>query len=316
MTRVIFMGTPDFAVPSLEAVAALPAVDIVAVVTQPDRPAGRGHALLPSAVKQRAQAMGLSVWSPASLRDPAAQAQLRDAAPDLFVVAAYGEILRPALLAIPPRGAINVHGSVLPRHRGASPVAGALLAGDEEAGVTIMLMDEGMDTGPILATRAIPVRPEHTRGTLMAELAVLGAQLLAETLPRWIAGELEPQPQPEGATVTRLIRKADGALRWELPAAQLARQVRAYDPWPGTFTHWQGQTLKVLAARPLPDDVEPPPPAASGTVAHTPAGLLVATGDGWLQLERVQLAGKKAMDAQAFVNGYGEVVGSVLGGVA
>ncbi len=217
-TRVVFMGTPDFAVPSLEAVAALPGVEVVCVVTQPDRRAGRGQQLQPSPVKARARAMGMLVWAPDSLKHAEEQARLRALAPDVLVVVAYGEILRRAVLEIPAHGALNVHASLLPRHRGAAPIVGALLAGDEETGVTVMLMDRGMDTGPILATRTLSVRPAHTRDTLTEELARLGAGLLAETLPRWLAGQIVPQPQPtEGATYTRLIRKEDGQLDWSRP---------------------------------------------------------------------------------------------------
>ncbi|MDQ4075134.1 MAG: methionyl-tRNA formyltransferase [Chloroflexota bacterium] len=314
MKRALFMGTPAFAVPSLEALAALKEVEITCVVTQPDRPAGRGRTLQPSAVKARALELQLPVWTPENLKAEAEQIKLRELAPDVLVVAAYGEILRPAVLDIPPYGAINVHASLLPRHRGAAPVAGALLSGDEETGVTIMLMDEGMDTGPILARRAIPIREDHTRGTLTEELAQLGADLLTETLPRWLAGEIEPQPQDdEAATYTRLIRKEHGQLDWDRPATELANQVRAFDPWPSTYTTWQGQRLKVLEANVLqertglPDDVPP------GTVVRAGEAIAAATGDGWLELRRVQLAGKTATDTEEFVKGYQAFVGSVLG---
>lgn len=313
-TRIVFMGTPDFAVPSLEAVAALPDMQIVCVVTQPDRPAGRGNPVRPSAVKARARELGFPVWTPENLKEPAAQGQLRDLAPDLLVVVAYGEILRRTVLDIPRDGAINVHGSLLPRHRGAAPVAGALLAGDTEAGITIMLMDEGMDTGPMLAQRAIPVRPDHTAATLSADLARLGAALLAETLPRWVAGQLAPEPQDHAAaTPTRLLRREHGRLDWTRPARDLANQVRAFDPWPGTFTTWAGRQLKVLRATETTDGSLPSAEVRSGTVAQQGEHVAIATGDGWLGLHTVQLEGKKAMGAQDFVNGYPSFLGSVLG---
>jgi methionyl-tRNA formyltransferase len=308
------MGTPEFAVPSLEAVAALDGMEIVCVVTQPDRPAGRGQSTRPSAVKARALELGLPVWTPENLKEPERQAQLRDLAPDLLVVVAYGEILRRAVLDIPHRGAINVHGSLLPRHRGAAPVQGALLVGDEEAGITIMLMDEGMDTGPMLAKRSIPMRPDHTAATLSDDLSRLGADLLAETLPRWLAGEIEPEPQDDSAaTKTRMLKKEHGRLDWSRPARELANQVRAFDPWPGTFTMWRGQQLKVLRAREAvgweASSQQHPP----GTVAQQGERVAIATGEGWLELHLVQLQGKKALAEREFVNGYRDFVGSVLG---
>lgn len=313
MTRVVFMGTPAFAVSSLEAVAALPGIEIVSVVSQPDRPVGRGQAVQASAVKARAVALGLPVWTPDSLKGAEAQQTLRDLAPDVLVVVAYGEILRRTVLEIPPHGAINVHASLLPRHRGAAPIAGALLAGDAETGVTIMRMDVGMDTGPMLATRALPIQPHHTGGTLTEELAHLGAELLAETLPRWLAGEIVPQEQDhEAATATRLIRKEDGKLDWQRPARDLANQVRAFDPWPGTFTTWKGQPLKILRATALPAHADLPA-AAPGSVVEQGGTLAIATGEGWLHPESLQLPGKKPMPAAAFTNGYRDFVGSVLG---
>jgi methionyl-tRNA formyltransferase len=313
MTGAVFMGTPAFAVPSLEAMASLDAIEIACVVTQPDRPAGRGQGLRPSPVKTRALELGLPVWTPDNLRGEESQSRLRELAPELLVVVAYGEILRREVLGIPPHGAINVHASLLPRHRGASPINAALLAGDEETGVTIMLMDEGMDTGPVLATRAIPILPHHTAGTLGEELSHLGARLLAETVPRWLAGELEPRQQPEGgATYTRLIHKVEGELDWTRAAHDLANQVRAYDPWPGTFTTWEGKQLKVLAAREANPSEWPEPPAP-GTVARQGEQVTVATGDGWLLLETVQLEGRKAQPAATFIHGYPAFEGSRLG---
>nr|MBA2388657.1 methionyl-tRNA formyltransferase [Geodermatophilaceae bacterium] len=215
ITKVVFMGTPEFAVPSLEVVAALEEVEIITVVTQPDRPAGRGRAMRPSAVKVRAEMLGLPVWTPPNLKGEVAQARLRELAPHLFVVVAYGEILRRAVLEIPPLDAVNVHASLLPRHRGASPIAAALLAGDPVTGVTIMQMDEGMDTGPVLAMRGLPILAHDTLGTLSARLAELGAELLAETLPDWIENLIEPQPQQhDAATYTTLLRREAGRLDW------------------------------------------------------------------------------------------------------
>lgn len=308
--RTLFLGTPDFAVASLDAVAALSDLDLVHVISQPDRPAGRGKQLRPSPVKARAEALGLPVWTPEKLRGPEALERLRALDPELLVVVAYGEILRPAVLAMPRLGAINVHASLLPRHRGASPIAAALLAGDAETGVTIMQMDEGMDTGPMLTTGAIPIRPEHTLATLSDDLATLGATLLAETLPRYLVGEIVPQPQDhEAATYTRLIRKEDGRLDWTRPATDLANQVRAYDPWPGTFTEWNGQLLKVIAVQAEAEVSE----ARPGTVQREGNVIRVATGEGWLRLDTVQPPGKRPMAARDFANGAAGFVGSVVG---
>ena len=304
------MGTPDFAVASLEAVAACPAIELVQVISQPDRPAGRGRALRPAPVKARAEALGLPVWTPEKLRGAEAVERLRALEAELFVVVAYGEILRPAVLALPHLGALNVHASLLPRHRGAAPIAWALLEGDRETGVTLMEMDAGMDTGPMIAERAIPIRPDHTLATLSDELAALGARLLAELLPRWVGGELRATPQPhDAATYTRLIRKEDGRLDWTRPATALANQVRAFDPWPGTFTEWEGEPLKISAARAEAGPASAPP----GTVERVGGAVRVATGDGWLALDRVQPPGKRPMTAQAFANGAKGFVGVRLG---
>ncbi|MGB0387476.1 MAG: methionyl-tRNA formyltransferase [Ardenticatenaceae bacterium] len=312
-TKVVFMGTPTFAVPSLEGLVGLDGVEVVSVVTQPDRPSGRGRKLRPSAVKARALELGLPVWTPESLKNADEQQRLRDLVPDVLVVVAYGEILRRAVLDIPPYGALNVHGSLLPRHRGASPIAGALLAGETETGVTIMLMDEGMDTGPILTMERVPISQDDTRGTLFDKLSTLGADLLAETLPRWLAGEIEAQAQDhDAATYRRLIHKKHGKLKWKKAARQLANQIRAFDPWPGTFTTWRGKTLKILAATALPADSDLPT-APPGTVVQANRVVAITTGEGWLAPQKVQLAGKKAMPIKVFTNGYRDFVGSQLG---
>lgn len=311
MARVVFMGTPDFAVPALEALA--DAHQVVGVVTQPDRPAGRGQRLAPSPVKQAALERGLPLFQPQSLRTPEAVAQLAAWEPEVIVVAAFGQILRQDVLNLPPRshGCLNVHASLLPRWRGAAPVAAAILAGDAVTGVTIMLMDAGLDTGPILAQREEPIRPDDTRATLQERLALLGTELLIETLPPYLAGDLLPRPQPEeGVTYAKQLRKEDGLLDWSLPAAELDRRVRALTPWPGAFTMWRGRRLKVLRAVPLPGWRGDAPP---GTVVALADGVAVATGKGVLRLEEVQLAGKRPMDMATFIRGQREFVGSRLG---
>lgn len=307
--RVIFMGTPQFAVPCLEALAER--YEIVAVVTRPDRPASRGRKLSAPAVKKAADALGLPVLQPESLRQEEVVARLRDLVPRAMVVAAYGRILGPEVLDIPPAGVINVHPSLLPKYRGASPIAGALLAGEEETGVTIMLMDAGMDTGPILAQRAIEIRPEDTTGSLEERLASQGAELLVETLPLWLEGRIDAQPQDEAiATHTKLISKEDAVIDWTLPAVELWHRVRAYNPRPGARTWWRGSLLKVLRARPEAgwEGKEKP-----GRVVDLRSRVAVATSDGALFLDEVQLAGRRAMNTEAFVRGQSDFVGSLLG---
>jgi methionyl-tRNA formyltransferase len=306
--RLIFMGTPAFAVPSLEALAAR--YDIAAVVTQPDRAASRGRRLVAPAVKEAALALGLLVMQPRSLRREEEVAELRELEPQAIVVVAYGQILRPHVLSIPPAGVINVHASLLPKYRGASPIAGALLAGEEETGVTIMLMDEGMDTGPILSQMRVEIGPEDTAGSLSGTLSRLGAGLLLDTLPRWLAGEIEARPQDDDqASYTRLLAKEEGLIDWTLPALDIWRQVRAFDPWPGAHTFWRGQLFKIVAARPLPEWAGKGSP---GQVLRLPGGVAVATGHGALVLRQVQLAGKRLMSIDDFVRGQPSFVGSLL----
>jgi methionyl-tRNA formyltransferase len=306
MTRLVFMGTPDFAVPSLRALAQHHSV--VGVVTQPDRPAGRGQKLIESPVKQCARGAGLPVIQPGKLREPEAMAQLRAWSPDLIVVAAFGQILKPALLDLPPHGCVNVHASLLPRHRGAAPIAAAILAGDAETGVTIMQMDVGLDTGPMLAQRAEPIRPDDTTASLTERLAHIGAELLIETLPGYLAGALEPQAQDDAlATYAPQLKKEDGHLNFTQPAEELERRVRAFTPWPGAFALWEGQSLKLLRAVPIRGSQ-----AAPGLVFQHPHGPAVGCGAGALRLIEIQPAGKKPMLAADFARGARRFVGAML----
>jgi methionyl-tRNA formyltransferase len=310
MTHTIFMGTSEFAVPSL-ATLLQEGYQIVAVYTQPDRPAGRGRKLEASPVKEFALAHGLPIRQPTTLRDPAAQAELAALAPTIIVVAAYGLILPQAVLALPPCGCVNVHGSLLPRHRGAAPIAAAILAGDRETGVSIMLMDEGVDTGPVLATASLPIRDDDTTGSLTARLAELGARLLAQTLPRWLRGEIMPQPQSAaGATYAPRIEKSEGQINWAEPAYLIARRVRAYHPWPSAYTTWKGQLLKILRAR--AEDLTVAGPCGQ-VLAGEGEKAGVVTGAGVLWLEEVQLAGKRALPIAAFLRGAPGFIGSRLG---
>lgn len=310
MRRIVFMGTPDFAVPTLETLLTMPDVQVVGVYTQPDRPAGRGSRVQASPVKAVALRAGVPVYQPLGFRKRVANVEaLRDLRPALLVVAAYGLILPPSVLEIPPLGSLNVHASLLPRWRGAAPITYALLEGDTVTGVTIMLMDEGMDTGPMLTRAEEPIHPDDTTVSLSERLARLGAATLRETLPRWVAGDLTPTPQPEeGVSYTRLVKKEDGAIDWTRPAAVIERAVRAYQPWPTAFTLWKGEPLKVLKATVLPGEGGP------GTVVAVPGGVAVATGVGLLRLDEVQAAGRRPMPGKAFVNGAPGFVGARLGG--
>ncbi len=309
MTRIVFMGTPGFAVPPLEQLAE--SYQIAAVVTQPDRPAGRKRRLTAPPVKEAALARSLPVWQPPSLRTPEAAAHLRTLAPDLIIVVAFGHILRADVLDIPPHGCLNLHGSLLPKYRGAAPVTAAILAGETETGITLMRMDEGMDTGPIIAQATCSIAPDDTTATLSDKLCHLGADLLTDTLPAWLAGDLTPQPQDHAqATYCRPIAKAEGRLDWQRPAEELARRVRAFTPWPTAFTTWRGKSLKVLRAAPLPGWRGEGQP---GRVIALEDGVGVVTGEGALRLLIVQLAGKRAITTEDFARGQREFVGSVLG---
>jgi methionyl-tRNA formyltransferase len=307
------MGTPEFAVPTLEALIGAQSVHLVGIVVQPDRPAGRRRQLVSPPVKQVAQAHGVPFFQPSSLGTPDAVARLAAWEPDVIVVAAFGQILKQDVLDLPLHGCLNVHASLLPRWRGAAPIPAAILAGDEVTGVTIMRMDAGLDTGPILAQREEPIRSDDTWATLETRLAQLGAELLVSTLPMYLAGDLLPRPQPEqGVTYAGQLRKKDGLLDWSRPAVELERQVRAFQPWPGAFTTLHGQRLRVVRAVPLPGWRGDAPP---GTVVALDDGgaVAVATGEGALRLEEVQLAGRRSMDIADFLCGQPDCVGSRLG---
>ncbi len=295
--RIVFFGSPDFATPALIAMAA--SYPVVGVVTQPDRPAGRGGNLKPPAIKTAAAILSIPTIQPEKVRAPEAMDQLRAWAPDLIVVAAFGQILRQELLNIPPLGCLNVHGSILPRWRGAAPIQAAILAGDAKTGITIMKMDSGVDTGPILAQRTVSIDPGDTAGMLFQKLAPIGADLLLDTLPRYLTGEITPKPQPEeDVTYAPMIKKEAGLLDFSQPAVDLARRVRAFDPWPGTFFLWKELPLKVLRAGLR--GMKSPGEGKRLTVEGLPA---VGTSEGVLVLEEVQPAGKKPMSGKAFLAG-------------
>jgi methionyl-tRNA formyltransferase len=310
MTKIVFMGSAEFSVPSL--LALMMAHEVVGVVTQPDRPAGRGRKVAENPVKRMAKGTKLPIYQAERIQGPEAVACLSEWGPELIVVAAFGQILRRPILELTPLGCLNVHASLLPRWRGASPIPAAILAGDGETGVTIMKMDAGMDTGPILAQQASSIEVDETTATLSPRLAEMGARLLVEVLPLYLDGELPERPQPEeGVCYAPQMQKSDGRIDWTLPAEEIDRRVRALYPWPGAFTLWDGDTLKILEAIPLPDWSGPPAP---GTVLRDDVCPLVVTGEGGLWLTRVQVAGKKAMAADAFVRGRPGIIGAVLGG--
>jgi methionyl-tRNA formyltransferase len=298
--RVVFMGTPAFAVPALDALARA-GHELCAVVAQPDRPAGRGQGLREPATKAWARARSVPVLQPEKVRDGRLAAELAALAPDVVCVAAYGRILGTDLLELAPHGAVNVHGSLLPRWRGAAPIQWAIANGDSETGVSIMQMDEGLDTGDVLLQRAIPIAPDDTAETLAPRLAALGGEVLCEALALAQRGTLTPVPQDASrATLAPLLTKEDGRIDWRAPAARIACRARGFQPWPGAWTTLGGRTVKVLEAR--PDG--PAAGGGAGEARRTPRGLAVACGDGVaLLVTRLQPEGRGAQDALSFANG-------------
>lgn len=298
-SRIVFMGTPDFALPSLEALVAS-GVRPLAVFTQSDKPAGRGRALTPPPVKRRALQHGLEVRQPLTLKDPEVIAELRAMAPEAIAVAAYGKLLPPAVLEIPALGCINVHASLLPRHRGASPITHAIWAGDPEVGISIMKMEAGLDTGPVYMSRGIPTPGNATTGSLTPVLACLGADLLVATLKGLKAGIMEPEPQDDAlATLAPRLKAEQGRLDFARPAEELERQVRAFDPWPGTYFEVSGERIKVYSV-----SIGPATSLPAGEVLASP-GLCVACGDGrTLVLGTIQRAGKRPLSASEVLHGF------------
>ena len=310
--RLVFMGTPDFAVPSLRAL--LDGEDaVVGVCTQPDQPAGRGMALRPSPVKVCALEHQVPVFQPPKLRRvPAVLAQLTSWQPDLIVIAAYGKILPPPILDLPPHGCINVHASLLPKYRGAAPIQWAIADGETETGITVMQVSQQMDAGAILLQKATPITHSETGGSLHDKLAVLGAEALREALALFRQDKLVARPQDETqVSYAALIKKEDGRIDWSQDASSIERRIRAFHPWPSAFTTVQGKLLKIYSAR---LEQSPISPAAPGSVlASAPNQLLIATGSGALALEEVQLAGKKRLPIAAFLKGYPQAPGTVFG---
>ncbi|AKF80026.1 methionyl-tRNA formyltransferase [Myxococcus fulvus 124B02] len=302
--RIVFMGTPDFAVSSLEACFDLG--DVVAVVTQPDKPKGRGNTVTAPPVKELAVARGVPVFQPAKLRTPPFVEELRRFSPDVCVVTAYGRILPKDILELPPKGCVNVHGSLLPRFRGAAPIQWSIAHGDTETGVSLMVMDEGLDTGPVLAMKSLPIGPEDTSATMYPKLAALGGEVLREFLPAYLSGALKPVPQPsEGVVLAPIIEKEEGKLDFTRPAIALERRLRAFTPWPGAFTSMGGKLVKVHRVKVAEGK------GAPGTVLSAGAeGIEVACGEGSLVLLDIQLEGKRVMKAAEFLTGHKLAVGS------
>ena len=312
--RLVFMGTPAFVVPVLEALLAESEVQVVGIYTQPDRPRGRGRTVELTPVKSAGVNLGLPVFQPASLRSARAQQELADLRPDVILVAAYGRFLPPEVLDLPPHGCLNLHPSLLPKYRGPAPVVTTILDGEAVTGVTLMQLDEGMDTGPILAQQEYPLNGDETAADLTEALFRTGAQLLLDNLEALAAGKLPAQPQDDSrATVTRKLERADGLADWTRSAVTLERQQRAFTPWPGLTAYWQDKSLRLLDVAPLnrPDLAGADPGlVVSLPSEETPAGII--TADGILGLKSVQLEGRRATSIAEFLRGYPAFISSRL----
>jgi methionyl-tRNA formyltransferase len=309
MARIVFMGTPEFAVPSLEKLIA--SQEVVGVVTQPDRGVGRGRERRPSPVKVTAQKFGIPVYQPKSLRSSESAAPLVEWQPDLIVVAAFGQILKPNILELPARGGLNVHASLLPRWRGASPIQHAILGSDTKTGISLMKMDEGLDTGPVYTQEVISIRPDDTAKTLHDRLAILGAESLARNLPDILSGDLKPLAQDNSsATYAPMIKKQDGQIDWTDTSGQIERQIRAMTPWPSAFTYWRGQLLKIWTAEVI--EGEHLPIGKPGEVVEYQGGAAVLTESGGVRLHDVQVAGKRRTAIREFLRGRSDFIGCQL----
>ncbi|OYD06413.1 methionyl-tRNA formyltransferase [Paludifilum halophilum] len=310
-SRILFMGTPDFAVPSLQALVR-EGYEVTGVVTQPDRPRGRKRKPASPPVKKAALELGLTVFQPEKLRDPASVAKVLDSHPDLIVTAAYGQLLPPEVLQAPPFGCVNVHASLLPKYRGGAPIHHALIAGEKETGVTIMYMVQALDAGDILTQRSLPIEEDDDVGTLHDKLSHLGADLLVNMLPDLLQGRINPVPQdPEQATYAPNIKREDEKIDWTHPVEAIYNQVRGLSPWPVAFTTWKEKPLKIWRAKVSEIDAKDADP---GTVLQADSqGVVVAASDGALTVTELQPAGKKAMSAEEFVRGRNLVPGDRLG---
>ncbi|MDP6498141.1 MAG: methionyl-tRNA formyltransferase [SAR202 cluster bacterium] len=315
--RLVFMGTPTFAVPVLAGLTDLDGSEVVAVYTPPDRPAGRGRKAQSSPVKDFAVEHGLEIKQPANFRSAEVQAELAALQPDAIIIAAYGKLLPKPVLYVAPLGCLNIHPSLLPRHRGPSPVATTILNGDQVTGVTIMLLDEGMDTGPLIAQHEFFLKGSETTDELTTALFKLGGKLLEESLPQWQSGELLSEPQDESlVSVTRKLERADGLADWTLTADELERRARAFTPWPGLYTTWEGSGLKLVSVAYVASDSAGFEPGTVVGTDHPDLPAAVATSKGFLGLKVVQLEGKRAVDLKDFLNGSPDFIGAQLSGPA
>lgn len=314
--KLVFMGTPDFAVGTLREIVRS-GHEVIGVVTQPDRPKGRGKALQPTPVKAAAEELGLMVYQPKSVKAPEFVEILRHLQPEAIVVVAFGQLISKEILEIPPHGCLNVHASLLPKYRGAAPVQWAVLCGEKESGVTVMRLDEGLDTGDMLAKESIPISSDETGGRLFDKLSALGAKLLAETLGKLETGGItaEPQPADSPTPYAAMIEKGMGCIDWQKGAEEIERLTRALDPWPGTFTRFGGKILKIFRVQICdPDKSDGGEEAAPGQVVDTgAAGISVKCGQGCLRIEELQLEGKKRMAAADFLRGCRIEAGDMLG---
>ncbi len=303
--RIVFMGTPASAAATLDTLLGGPD-EVVGVVTQPDRPAGRGQATMPSPVRRASAAAGIPVLTPRKMTDPGLLEELRGWRPDVAAVVAYGRILPQAILDLPPLGCVNVHYSLLPRYRGAAPMQWAILEGEAVTGVTTIRLVAEMDAGPILLVEEVAMEPDETAATLEARLVPVGARLLTATLEGAARGSLTPRPQdPAGATFAPMLTKEDGMIDWARPAPEIERRIRAFTPWPSAFTHWGGKRVKVHGASPVAADAADGTEAPGTVVRAGTEGISVATGDGVLLLTELQMEGRKRMPADAFLRGAG-----------
>lgn len=311
--RVVFMGTPDFSVGTLRELVKA-GHEVVGVVSQPDKPKGRGKSLMPTPVKEAALELGLPVYQPKKVRDPEFFEVLRELAPEVIVVVAFGQIIPQSILELPPYGCINVHASLLPKYRGAAPIQWAVIDGEPESGVTIMKMDTGLDTGDMITKVVVPIEKDETGGSLFDKLSEAGAKLLVDTLPSLADGTAvyEKQPEESPTPYAAMIQKQLGNIDWKRPAVEIERLIRGLNPWPSAFTKLNGKTLKIWSAQVL-NESEKDAAAVPGTILSADAqGLCVKTGQGVLNITELQLEGKKRMDTPAFLRGYAVKPQSVL----
>lgn len=310
--RVVFMGTPDFSVPVLTRLVE-DGYEVVAVYTQPDKPSGRGRSVTPSPIKEAAQKIGLHIEEPLSFKEEAVVDHMQSFEPDITVVASYGHILPKRVIDMPKHGCLNIHPSLLPKYRGPSPIASAILSGDDETGVTVMTVLPKVDSGHILTQLKVTIDAEDTTQSLTPKLFQLGADLLVYTIPRWMDGEIMAQPQDDNvATYTRTYTKADGRIDWNMPATQISRMIRAFNPWPGCYTTWQDKTLKIIEAIPLPSTETDYEPGRVIKLGEADADVGVITANGILLLRTVQHEGKRPNSISDFTHGQKGLIGSIL----